>query len=274
MSARDEVSVAILGAGACGLFLTSELASHRISCALLDEGFASSYSSTRNQGWLQIGSFDACMGLARVPECQDGFNYIVEHYPDAVHDSMATHFLFRFRDQCDEALWLCRQHEVAVDDLEHGDLEDLIAENPLLIDCEYRYALRTWDCSIDTSHILRELARKAMRHGARYYPVSTIQDIQPERDGNGWRVPLPSGGEISCQALVLACGATTPAMAHRLHSTSNAWNPPIYKVAVLVLRDSQKLTTSTLFAPFERMSPCISSFWYLHGTTVRSNRLP
>lgn len=260
MSEAHGTEVVILGAGCSGLFLAEALAGHGIPCAFIDKDPVGKYASTRNQGWLQVGSFNACTGLPRIRTCREGFDYITQNYPTAVHRSMDSHFLFRFGDQLDEALRRCDEADVETAVLQREDLEDLIEENPILQDCEFSYAIRTQDCSIDTTSLLREVVCKALGSGAQYHAVPSIEKVHFMREASGWRVVLPGGDDIWCRAVVLACGPCIPNILRDLFPGQKTWSPRLYKVALLVFRDRRKLATSAMFAPQEKSSPCIVPF--------------
>jgi glycine/D-amino acid oxidase-like deaminating enzyme len=262
MGAAQRTEVVVLGAGCCGLFLAVELASHGVPCIFIDTKPIGMYSSTRNQGWLQAGTYEACRGLRGVEECSDGFKWITESYPTAVHPSLGSHFLFRFGDQLDEAMRKCQELELpGVTKMMHEDLQALKGSNPLLTECEYGYAMKTKDCSLNSSELLRQAAKEAIEKGATYLQVCRIEAIASVPESCGWRVVVENGRDIYCRALVLACGAFIPTMLRSIIPSAVYENVPVYKIPVLVIRSAERLLTeSALMLPEESRSPGIVPF--------------
>ena len=258
----SDYDVVIIGGGCAGIFLASELSKRNWTCAVLHKNPAASHASTRNQGWLQSGSFYAAFDdTGAALECRAGHEYITATYPDLVHTSVPSYSLFGEKGEFEAALRVCDVLDIRMRELEIGQIHQLLTENPILEDTPFSYVAETSDRAFDTHRLLQRVADQAAERGAVYCEVPSMASINPEPSGNGWRIAL-SDDQIHGKILVLACGPYIPEMLQQF-IPEEAQGMKVTKTPVLVIRN--QVSNCAFMAPLTAGAPNIVPFGRSHG---------
>ncbi|MDH6502414.1 FAD-dependent oxidoreductase [Streptomyces sp. SAI-149] len=258
----NNYDVVIIGGGCAGIFLASELVDRGRSCALLDKEPVASYASTRNQGWLQSGAFYAASGDVNAARgCKTGYEYITASYPEAIHQSVPSYYLFKAKDELETALVSCGELGIPLRELGTGDLQSLVSENSLLEGAPFSYVAETSDKPFDTNLLLRRVVGQAVRQGVDYYKVAEARSINPEPSGDGWHIAAERH-RMQGKFLVLACGPFIPEMLHRF-ALDDAHDIKVTKTPVFVVQ--AKISNCALIAPRTTRAPNIIPFGERRG---------
>lgn len=252
--AFGEVDVAIVGGGCAGLFTALELSKSGFACAVIDRSPLASYSSTRNQGWLQSGALYAALGQNEVAkDCAKGFETLSATYPEAIDKKTRCYFLFRTKDELGNAIAACDGLEIFAIERK---LSWLTSQEPILVGTPFVGALEVEDRPFNTNAVLTRVATEAVSLGTKCCSVSDLSEIQLNRTDGSWMVAF---NEISLRAqiILLAAGAYIKRQLQQFGS-SRAKDLVVQKIPVYCLHGP--VTSSMLVSPLARDAPNLVPF--------------
>lgn len=245
----DCFDVVIIGGGCAGLFLAEKITDSSYTCALVDKEPISGHASTRNQGWLQSGSFYAAADdTAAAAECSSGYKYIVSKYPEAVRTDVPSLCLFDRKTDLDGALNTCESLGIRMERLDSAAEHSLLASNPALQGTSLAHIAKTDDRPFDTRKLLQEVADSVTQNGVSYHRTPKMSEVQVVPDSNaGWAVK-PGNEQLSTRVLVLACGVYMKEILRTLWP-AKADEVNLTKTPVLVLKGERPLIHCALMVP-------------------------
>jgi glycerol-3-phosphate dehydrogenase len=198
--------VVIIGAGAAGLWTAVGLTTAGASVLLVHAPHPQGYSSTRNQNWLHSGALYAVFRAPAVTrDCIQGSQQVcawaARHDPGILAD---TEFRYAFdsRGQADAAAAACLDAGIAAG----RPAADLWAQALL---GRPAWLLPVPDKSVDSSRLLRSLARQAVAGGANAVTVPSLRSVRLRPGDNGWQVSGP-GFSAPGQRVIITAGTLIP----------------------------------------------------------------
>lgn len=258
--------VGIIGGGCAGLFLAKELALRNCECVVIEKDPAAAHASTRNQGWLQSGSFYAAVDddvAAR--GCHEGYEYITQTYRSAVLQEIDSYCLFRSRQGLRDTLKRCQRAHIPIAEVADNDIRQLQETNPILRRTPLDYMARSEDRPFDTRQLLQSVANEITSLGVDHIEPARMDIIGVTRKSDGWEIDPGNGTRVGCRALVLACGACIPELLESI-SPRIPMTIKITKTPVLVLQ-GDPVCTSAIMMPLELGGPNIVPFKAFDGIT-------
>ncbi|TXS80619.1 FAD-binding oxidoreductase [Streptomyces sp. me109] len=231
--------VGIVGGGCAGLFLARELAVRGCDCIVIEKDPAAAHASTRNQGWLQSGSFYAAVDDAAAARgCREGFDYITETYPDAILREVESYFLFRSQQGLTGTLERCRREGIPINAIGGKEIRKIQDENPILHGTPLDYMAQVYDRPFDTRHLLQTVADEVASCRVEPMEIASLDSITASPKNHEWIVNVGNRSGIGCRILVLACGAYIPELLERI-TPEIPLAVEITKTPVLVLQGHQ-----------------------------------
>lgn len=214
--------VAVIGAGAAGLWACLELTAAGVDVLLVSAPDSSGYASTRNQGWLHSGALFALFDAQRnAEECRVG-SRIIRSFADGLvagHDRPHPHaspivhdlpfrYVFADSDDLEARASQCARAGIEVTPEDASDLSDLFGRTV--------QSLRAPDGVTDNSRLLRALATQARGRGLVTAQVADLPslDVDPLADGS-WRIS-GQGVRATVRQVVLASGPLGPRLVDRI----------------------------------------------------------
>lgn len=251
--------IGIIGGGCAGLFLARKLALLNCDCVVIEKNPAASHASTRNQGWLQSGSFYAAVNdVAAARGCREGYEYITRTYQDTILQEVESYYLFRSKQGLTETIERCRKQNIPITEVSDNEIRQLQAANSILYGTPLDYAARSEDRPFDTHHLLESIASEIASQGVEHIEVGSMSDIAATRESNSWKVNLGNGTRTDCRILVLACGAYIPELLRSI-APDISLDIGITKTPVLILQGDQICRTAIMM-PLEPGGPNIVPF--------------
>ncbi|WP_079054016.1 FAD-dependent oxidoreductase [Streptomyces graminilatus] len=280
MNERHQVDVAILGTGCTGLFLARELRLRGIRFAILGEKRHRGYASTRNQGWLQSGSFYAISNRPFTAQaCREGYQEILKLCPSAVSKDVPSYALFKSQEALIKAEEDCALRGIAIEDVTDAVAANAEANNPLLKNTVFEYLARTEDYPVDTSTVLSWLVSDALDENSLRFVTNRMDGVSFLRPKDLWQITTPENVEISAKVLVLACGAYIPTALGRAVPELRTLPPRLTKAIVLVLKcTADIIPPAIVMAPGTPGAPTVVPFYdsdrTMQGVSVYLRSVP
>ncbi|MFF6999880.1 FAD-dependent oxidoreductase [Streptomyces sp. NPDC008313] len=251
--------VGIIGGGCAGLFLARELAARNCDCIVIEKDPAAGHASTRNQGWLQSGSFYAAANDPVAAQgCREGYKYITQTYLEAIQHETESYCLFRSQQGLAETLERCQRENIPINAMTDNEIQQLQDSNPILRGTPLDYVAKSEDRPFDTRHLLQIIANEIASYGVQQIKTASIDDIVATRRNDRWQINPGDGASIGCKALILACGPYIPQL---LQSIAPQISPGIRitKTPVLILKGDQ-VCRPAIMMPLEPGGPNIVPF--------------
>jgi hypothetical protein len=248
MHMTRRTDVILIGAGAAGLFASLQMAQRGMACTILDTNPLAAFASTRNQGWLHQGGFQAAVANDPIAAraCRDGYRWIESHYPDLIRPGIPCYFLMHKEEDLQRCIKLCQQEDISARPISINAVKE---QEPILKESSLAYAMRTSDAPVDTSRLLQVILDEVYQRGVRFQAVKSLEVIRPMWDGKMWHVFFEQEQEIQARVVVLTCGVAIPEMVKRFLPDE----PTRFmrtKIPVVVLRgDVARSMLITLYAP-------------------------
>jgi glycine/D-amino acid oxidase-like deaminating enzyme len=218
LEGRLTADVAIVGAGITGSACALRLASGGATVALLDAAEVAAGASGRNGGFASAGTglgladaaaligMPSALGLLRATDAAlDEMLLLAAERGDPGAIERTGSLWIAAADEADDLLAaVARMREVGVYCHEAAGLV------PEPMRARYSHAaLFPRDCRVDPARFVRAVAGAAVAAGARVHEDSRVEAVEP--GPGGWRVRTPAG-EVTAQAVVVACDGRTPGL--------------------------------------------------------------
>ncbi len=229
--------VAIIGGGITGWILARTLSTNGVTCRVYDTNPCSSFSSTRNQGWLHSGAFFVAVNddPGVVEACRDGANWLTAFAPQAVKHTVPCYYLFETDAERNRVVVECGNLGVqanAVDSQTIATLEPMLRN----VSPKTQYAAEMYDRPMDTTALLQKLIGDSCSCGVRFQSVQRVDDLNVSWSNDHWEIDLGGSLQASFNAVVLTCGPYIPVMLESI-LPSQATRMRVTKVPVLVIKD-------------------------------------
>ena len=171
-----QADVVIVGSGIAGLMIAYELTRKHYSTLLVEETSALACgATTRNQGWLHSGAFQANMLYRReegresvTKDVRAGYDYFLSYASDCIEYSAAKmFFIFSSPELGDQAEQRWRALDIRHERVSSGKFHE---DNQQKVNADVvKAAFEVADKSIDTARLCRKLVEDTVRQGGRIF---------------------------------------------------------------------------------------------------------